>query len=378
MKRILFWVEGWGSGGIESFVMSLVGSCVFRSLGWAFDIFCVCDWDNAKDDAIKQLDGARIAVFPGEKPGLIKKVKKAVPSFARLLKSNPYDAVYINATNGLCLIYAQLAKIAGVPIRVVHSHNSDFDNASSHGRTKSLIHFLGKLLFSSAPTSRIAVSEEAGRFLFGTRDFDLVPNGIDASRFKFSESYRMEIRTKLQVPDDCYLVGNVGRVDRRKNPLFAIEVFSDLLESGVAARCLLVGDGDLKNEVLDYAEKLGCLESLTVLPATSEPEKYYSALDALIMPSVTEGFGLAALEAQCSGLPVLMSDALPSELCVSGQAIRLPISVGHSKWASALPKNPNENQLRSVAYLSLEGTVFDFEESSKSVVRHFANAGLGG
>ena len=98
----------------------------------------------------------------------------------------------------------------------------------------------------------------------------------------------------------------------------------------------MVGDGDLKDETMALAREMGVADSLAILPATSEPEASYCALDALVMPSTTEGFGMTAIEAQCAGLPVVASDALPESVVVTDIIRRISLVAPMDEWAAAV------------------------------------------
>ena len=373
MKRILYFAEGWGTGGIESVLMGLFRSKAFQDLEPCFDLFCICDWNNGFDDEICRLGGARTAAYPGERPGLVKKLIGGIRGFNRMLSSKQYDVVHVNATNGLGFVYSFLALLHGVPVRVVHSHNSDYDNPRSGLAVKRAGHALGKALFGWSATKRIACSELAGKFLFGPHAFSVISNGIDVDRFRYNKAVREEVRSEWGVCSGDFVVGCLGRVDARKNPLFQLEVFAAVLENRPDAWYVMAGDGSMREETLERARELSVDRRLKMLPATSHPERYYSALDAMLAPSVTEGFGLVAIEAQCSGLPIIVSDAFPQEVLVSEFAARLPLSVGASPWAKNLLALScgSMNNIRVTASSEFAGGPFDSKVASEQIVKQY-------
>ena len=367
-KRILYYVEGWGSGGIESIVMDIIRSEAFKSNDFNFDIFCTCDWYSGFDQEIERCGGSRTVRFSGERPGLLKKAQGGIGGFENLLNANHYDVVHVNVTNGLGLIYSSLAKKYDVPTRIVHSHNSSFDNAGSKLAIKQVAHMLGKVMCSHAPTHKIACSQEAGEFVFDKGAFSVIPNGIDLARFSFDEQKRQNIRNQIDVRPDVSLIGSMGVLKPRKNPLFQLRVFSRYLEKDPEAVFIMVGSGEMDEEVLTLAKALGITDSLIRIPSVSNPEDYYSAMDALLMPSITEGFGLVAVEAQCSGLPVLMSDALPSATRATDWSSSLSLAESERVWAERLSTMLNAPIDRISAAKALRGTGLDKNVMAKRIV----------
>lgn len=366
-ERVLFFVEGWGNGGIESVIMDIVKAEDFQSAKRTFDIFCICDWNDGFDQEIESLGGKRFVCYPGARPGLAKKLLSGIRGFSKILKSVKYDVVHINATNGSGLVYAWLAERRGIPIRVVHAHNSSF-NSPTGAQIKRLVHWLGKALFGNAPTSRIACSPAAGDFMFSSKSYQVLLNGVEVDRFAFNDQYRRSVRSELGVPEDAVVIGSVGRVDAIKNPLFMVDVFAEYKKKERDSYCLFVGSGDLEAELNKKTIACGVSDSVRVVPATSWPERYYSAMDILLVPSLMEGFGLVAVEGQCSGLPVLSSTALPEDVCCTSRARRIPLSWGKSRWAEEVGRMLHSNDFnRALGVDEVKGTPLDAKEMARQI-----------
>lgn len=366
-ERVLFFVEGWGNGGIESVIMDIVKAEDFQSAKRTFDIFCICDWNDGFDQEIESLGGKRFVCYPGARPGLAKKLLSGIRGFSKILKSAKYDVVHINATNGSGLVYAWLAERRGIPIRVVHAHNSSF-NSPTGAQIKRLVHWLGKALFGNAPTSRIACSPAAGDFMFSSKSYRVLLNGVEVDRFAFNDQYRRSVRSELGVPEDAVVIGSVGRVDAIKNPLFMVDVFAEYKKKERDSYCLFVGSGDLEAELNKKTIACGVSDSVRVVPATSWPERYYSAMDILLVPSLMEGFGLVAVEGQCSGLPVLSSTALPEDVCCTSRARRIPLSWGKSRWAEEVGRMLHSNDFnRALGVDEVKGTPLDAKEMARQI-----------
>lgn len=306
-RRILYYSEGWGLGGIEAYVMSVVAAMDREH--YSFDIFCTHDWDTSYDAAIEAAGGRRLTVFHGHKPPLPVRLAASTMAFRRLLANQQYDIVHINTMNGVGFIYARIAEKAGVPVRIVHSHNADFGAGSR--RIKSVAHRLGKRLWGPSASARLACSEDAGHYLYDALPFTLIRNCVDTTRFRYNTDTRQEVRNELGIGAQTLLFGTVGRLAEAKNPVFQVDVLRCLRDRGEDARLLLVGSGPLEDDILDRAHELGVSDNVHLLGARTDVERYYNALDVFSMPSLFEGAPFTPIEAMSTGLPCLLSTRIP-------------------------------------------------------------------
>lgn len=331
-KRILFYSEGWGTGGIEAFVMNAMRA--LDGTGAVCDVFCTHDYDAGYDDEIARRGGKRTTVFSGEKPNLVRRLCASTKVWRDLLAAQRYDVVHINTMNGMGFVYAAIAQQVGVPVRIVHSHNTAF--SEGHALAKGVAHGLGKRLWTDAATQLLACSTEAGRYLFDERDFEVVKNAIDIERFRFNEQARATVRERLEIPPETFVMGNVGRLSAQKDPLFLLEVFASLLKQQPNSYLLLIGQGDLEVEVMAKATELGLLTQLRHVRVTSDVASYLSAMDVFCMPSRYEGLPIAPVEAQANGLPVVCSAAISPELALTDLVRFMPPDAASEGWAQAI------------------------------------------
>lgn len=308
--NVLLYSEGWGNGGIESFITNLIK--VVDKEKFSFDVFCTHDTDSIYDKMLNNQSISRYVVFKGYKPNLIKRLFASTKAWRNQLSQKRYDAVHINTMNGIGFIYAAIAERAGVPVRIVHSHNSRFGCGMES--IKQVAHRLGRALWQKSATVQLACSQDAGKYLFEGTAFSVLPNAIDVDRFRYSRENRKTMRSKLNVGEGEILLGNLGRLSEAKNPLFQLDIFSEFLQDNPEAKYLMVGKGELDEVVSDFIQKKNLTSSVIRIDGTDRPEDVYSALDAFLMPSLFEGLGMTCVEAQCNGLPVLASDKIPQEV----------------------------------------------------------------
>lgn len=342
--KILIYTEAWGGGGIETFVMNVVRR--LQGDVFQFDIFSTWDWPGISDEELIALGINRTCVFKGKRPGQVTRLVRGVSEFGRLLRITRYDAVWINTMNGMGFLYAREAKRLGVPVRVVHSHNSDVGEGMR--ALKRVVGRIGGALWGDCSTANIACSRAAGEYLFGRRAFKVINNGIDTERFRFSSEKRRRIRTELGISDETVLVGSIGRIADQKNPIFQIDVFAEYKKLVKASRYLMVGKGDMVDEVLLRMEELGLrVDDVIIREPVKDPSPYYCALDAFLMPSFFEGLGIAKVEAQCSGLPVLASHSLPREADITNLVNTCDLKESAECWAKKLMKLINGRHIDS-------------------------------
>lgn len=200
------------------------------------------------------------------------------------------------------------AKKAGVPIRIAHSHNTAVDKDFKY-----ILKMYFKMRINSVVTNRLACGEEAGKFLFGNRDFDVIPNAVDAEKFYFNEEIRNKKREDLGLSNE-FVVGHVGRISYQKNHKFLIKIFNALLKKEQNAILLLIGVGDKEQEVRSQVNDLGLQNKVKFLGNRSDVSELYQAMDVFVLPSLFEGIPVVGIEAQFADLPCIFSDKTPNEV----------------------------------------------------------------
>lgn len=368
--KVLCYSEAWGQGGIETFLMNL-----FRRLqgnGFSFSLFSTWDWNERLDKELRSMGIPRWTLFPGEKPSQMTRITKAPVAFKGLIRQVNPDVVYINTMNGMGFLYSKVAKEMGVPIRIVHSHNSAFGDGSAVA--KAIAHNFGRRMWAGTATVRLAVSNDAGRYLFGSRSFEVVNNGVDTHRFAFDISERNQCRDAYGIPRNALLFGSVGRIAEAKNPLFQIRTFAKIKELVPDALYLMAGDGELRSQTQLLVKELELSDSVIMPGYFTDSSPIYSALDCLLMPSLHEGLPMVSIEAQSSGLPILCSDGLANESRITDLENRLPLSAGEEAWAKRAVQLAQSGVNRSKYAAAVKAAHFDACDTAQYLARVFAHA----
>lgn len=220
-----------------------------------------------------------------------------------------YDIVHVHGSNASIGLELFLAKLAGIPIRIAHSHNTT--------STSMKIHNLMKPVFNFSYTDGFACGQKAGEWLFGEdKSFTIIPNGIQVRKFKFNPHVREETRKELGLEDN-YVVGHIGRFNYQKNHEFILKVFEKVAEKKPESRLLLVGDGPDYDRFKRELKESPVANQVILYGETNQPSKLYMAMDSFLFPSRFEGLPVTLIEGQVTGLCCLVSDVITEEVKLS-------------------------------------------------------------
>lgn len=292
--------------GIENMLMNYYRS-IDRSVV-QFDFLTHRPNIGAYDEEIRSL-GGRIYHAPRLYPHNYKEYFRYMNDF--FLNHKEYKIIHshIDAMSYLPLL---AAKMNNIPIRIAHSHSTSIEYDY-----KWLLKEIFKGLIPAVATSYAACSYDAGKFLFSHRkNIKIVYNAIDINRFGFDKKVRDDKRVELNL-NDRFVIGHVGRFTKVKNHRFIINVFEEIVKMRENAFLLLVGDGELRNEISLLVHQRKLEDKVLILSNRDDVSELYQAMDVFVLPSKYEGLGMVAVEAQISGLKVLVSSNIPSEVAIS-------------------------------------------------------------
>lgn len=308
-------------GGVESCVMNYF--CALKDPNVEFT-FVIDQFSKLVDkDKIEKL-GGKVALVPHYTH--VFAYRKALK---KLFKQEKFDVVHANMST-LNFLPLKSAKKAGIKVRIAHGHAT----SSPDEKLRNLIKQCLRPLASKYATDLVACSTACGKWLFGNKPFTVIANAIDLKRFVFDAIKRDEVRKEFGFSDNLVL-GHVGRFVSVKNHGFLLSVFKEVVSVNPNARLLLVGSGDLKEEIIGKAKELGVFDKVVIAGDQAKVEDCLFAMDCFVFPSFYEGLGLALIEAQATGLRCFASDRVSSEAKISDNLTYLPL--GDAKqWASCI------------------------------------------
>lgn len=330
MKRLLCIISGMNSGGAETFLMKL-----YRKIDktkYQMD-FCINIPDKCfyEDEILSY--GGKIYRVPCKSQSLI----NFKNGLYHVVKDNEYKYVLRVTSNAAGFLDLKIAKKAGAIICGARSSNS-----SEGGGWKSVLsHNLGKIFYGKYVDLKIAPSDLSAKHTFGDKEYRLgkvhiLKNGIDLDLFKYNNGGRKKIRDEFDISDDTILLGHIGRFSKQKNHSFLISIFAEYYKRNPKSKLILVGDGELKDNVYSMVNDLGLDSKVIFAGIRSDIPDFLSALDVFVFPSLYEGMPNTVIEAQATGLCCLISDTITSEANITGRVTYLPIDKGTTLWVKCL------------------------------------------
>ena len=327
--RILMVLGNTGMGGTQAFIINLLRN-IDRNK-FHFDLAVNNEKATGIGEEITSL-GGDIFILPYFK---IYNRSVFVRAWRSFFETHSYDIVHAHSTNSAS-IYLKIAKEYGC-VTIAHSHSA--------GYRGNVIERIVKRVYAHKTRKYadywFACSDRAAMRLFGN-DFRLyqnyfeIPNAIEVEKYVFDKYLRDRIRDRLGVDSHVFLCGHVGTFSGPKNHAFLLDVFNEVLKIRPNARLVCCGAGPLEFRIKDKARLLGIADKIFYTGVVNNINEHLMAMDVLVFPSLFEGFGIAVLEAEATGLPVVMSDVIPSDVDLTNLIYRLSLSNPASKWAEVI------------------------------------------
>lgn len=357
MTRVLHVIGSLANGGIESFLLNIYRQIDRKETQFDFLVGTRDGWCDAYEKEITEKGGKVIYIPSGI---------KGFYSFYNYLKKHPEYKIVHSHRGGMSAFFLTVAKMAGVPNRISHSHN-----AGETGRVKQLFIKVVRPLLCHVTTKRFSCGEEAGKYLYGKKSFIVIKNGIDLERYCYNPAWRQEKRSELGLTSSNIVFGHVGRFEFQKNHHFLIDIFNEITHMNDEARLLLIGGGSLKPEIEKKVSDLGLTEKVLFLEQRLDVNELLSAIDVVLFPSHYEGFSLAMVEMQASGLPILSSDSVPHEINLTKQVYFKKIEESALEWAKEAIQLVNVE--RKNYNKEIEAAGLDIKKSSRELLEIYFN-----
>lgn len=253
----------------------------------------------------------------------------------KLLKVHRYDIVHAhNMFN--CGWTMLLAALAGVPVRVTHSHSA-LDNGNS--TLKRVYEAVMRLFILTCSTELVGCGEKAGRRLFGEKAWkkrgQLILNGVDIGAFAYDEQKRAEIRAEMGLTDRL-VMGHAGHLAEVKNQAFLLDLMPEVLKRRPDAMLLLLGEGEDRPMLEKKIRDMGLEAHVIMTGNVTNVADYLSAMDVFVFPSLFEGTPLSILEVQANGLPCVISTSVPSDVFLTDLIHPLALSDSREAWVEMI------------------------------------------
>ena len=324
--RIALVMGKYVTGGIKSVIMSYYQNINRKEVQFDF----IIDNDSPLKDYSEILTlGGRIYEIPPVNQPL-----KNILTTRKILKEHNYIVVhgYINTLNVIPMFAAFLA---GTPIRIAENLST-----AHIGEKKTILKKVLKPFSMIFPTHIAANSKYAAEWLYGKRNLvrcRIIHNALDLEKFKIDTDLRVKMRAKLGITN-CFVVGHVGRYSYQKNHKFLIEIFNAIYKKDTSARFILVGYGELKDQIWKLIYKYGLDKVVFDCGATEDTVPLYNAMDCFVLPSFYEGLPVVGIEAQATGLPCVISTKVTSETAITNITDFISLERSADYWANCILK----------------------------------------
>lgn len=303
-KKILFILPTFHTGGSENYALRFINYCGSEKHEWH-----ALSPNLERGDLHDEFAAANCALHY-RSLGYINPIKSL--KLYTFFKKEKFDVVCTFNGNfgGLALT---IAKLAGIEQRIAwHRRSSD---AFGNNPLKKLYNTCVNRLIRSNATAVLSNSKHAldkfySIYYQGGARFKVIPNGVNAEEFQTPLS-KPEARKKMNIAEDVFLVGHVGRYDPAKNHKTIFKVAAELVKTEPNVRFLFCGKNTDSPSFKKRLKAHGIENICFAIGLSGEVPTVLKSMDLFYFPSLTEGQPNAMIEAMVAGVPVLTSNIPP-------------------------------------------------------------------
>jgi glycosyltransferase involved in cell wall biosynthesis len=371
--KVLHIIENLERGAVENWLMRMLVHARKREIEVDWTFYCILDQPGAMDDNARAL-GARVVHTPVPIVGKTKFVR----ALRMELRSGEYDVLHCHH-DIVSAIYLLAASGIRMRRRIVHVHNAD-EAVLTPSRLKQCFYREPMRQICLSKADRIVgISNHtldtflAGRARRPERD-SVHYYGVDTTPFENVAADRVRFRRQLGLPQDAFILLFGGRLVPEKKPVFVVDVLANLRCIDPRAVAVFAGAGSQEMEVLARARGLGLEGSVRLLGWRNDLPNVMNCSDCFILPhpeNPVEGFGVAIVEAQLAGLPMLLSRGiLDDPLLPTASFRRLALSDGPMAWAkAAIDLLRDQVPSRAAALAALRASPMDMDQALAGLLR---------
>lgn len=358
MIRVLQVVTKMDAAGIETLLMNFYRNIDRNKV--QFDFLTHRESSGYYDNEILSLGGKIFSVPP------INPLRHQ--SYIRALKMFYYEhkeyKVVHSHINTFSMYPLRAAMEARIPVRIAHSHIA---NVPIDLKTPFRLYTKSKLKDYS--TYNFACSNLAGKWLFGSsaivkENFQVINNSINASLYTYSEKTKNRVKTVLGL-EDKFVMSHIGRFNKQKNHDFLIEIFKIVHNKMPNSILLLIGEGELRNKIEQKVADFGLSDCVIFMGVRSDIPELLQATDVFVFPSLYEGLGIVAIEAQAAGVHCIVADTVPKDVIITDLVEQVPLNKGPKIWAESILRCVKYEKKNTLNEIRKAG--FDMTEQAKKL-----------
>jgi glycosyltransferase involved in cell wall biosynthesis len=304
-RRILFVTRTYEYGGAEKHLIQLIHSLLSPDL----QISLLCLGADPYTERLESHLGVEVKKSEGEPASLF--------DWIRLLRSEePEVAVFIYGWNSCFHWRAPFALwLTRIKRRFAIEHLFLTKEGTKGLLARTILRIMGPLnqtLSAAVFHKIICVSDNLRETLvkvngFPARKMVTIRNGVALSEFAPNQNGGLGIRAKFGIGPDEFLLVCAARLSAQKGIDILVDAISLVLRNGVACKCIIVGDGPLREQLVRQVSELGLSDMIFFEGFQADVRPYLYAGSALVLTSHSEGLPLAILEALATGLPCIVT-----------------------------------------------------------------------
>lgn len=359
MDKIRVLVIGFtrGVGGVESYLTNIC-----KNLNDDIEVeLLMHEMINSKYELELNKKNIKIHYVPGIK----KNIFSFLFSLFKFYKKNKYDIVYLNECGAGMFIYAFPVLFNFKTKLIVHSHNGD--------STRKILHKIIKPIQNVRADEKWACSNIAAKWMFGrAKNVKIIHNGVDFEEFKYNSSISKKYKEEFNLSDN-FIIGSVARFNVQKNHKKIIEIFFETKKIISNAKLILIGDGELKSEIINMVKELELENDVLFLGIRNDINNFLSMFDIFLLPSLYEGLPFVAIESQASSLPIIASDTVTNEIDMTDLVFYEKLNSSSIEWAKKINniKNIDINRNSTLYQECLRKCGFDVKFETQRISKEF-------
>ncbi len=350
-------------GGAETMVMNYYRNIDREKV--QFDFMVHRQEEGAYEQEIRELGGKIYRMIPIY-PQNFKKYQKMICDFFDV--HDEYDIIHSHMSE-LGYFVLKEAKKRGISVRICHAHNAP------HGwDLKMFMRTYFKWQIKKYYTHMFVCGIESGDWLFGRENRDkfiMQNNAIDAEKFRYTLDKSALEKEKLSLQDKL-VVGHVGRFNKQKNHEFLIEIFREIHKLNNSAVLVMVGTGELENQIKEKTTREQQEKSIIFLESRDDVNDIMQAFDLFLFPSLFEGLPVTMVEAQAAGLQCFISDKIPQECILTNNVEVIGLTESAEQWAKTILNSMKDFE-RKDTYQEIRKKNFDIKKNAEWLEEFYLN-----
>lgn len=322
------------ANGVATVIMNQYKSLIDN--GYDVDFMQFLNFDSPYSELVKSNKGIITT---------INKNFSGIKKICMLIKKEKYDIIHINQMNFFTVFLVIYAKIKRTKNIIYHSHNTKIPG----GFKRNILETMSNIVYSLFSNRLIACSKKAGEDSFGKKKFTILKNSIDVKKFEYDFRIRNKLRENINISKEKFVIGTVCRIADQKNPMFMLDIISEVIKMKSNTIFLWIGSAPTDNDTVlikirEKIKELNLQENVVFVGSKEDVYNWYSVMDVFLMPSKWEGLGITYIEAQANSLPTFASDVVPRDTQITNLIKYFSLSLEPSEWAKEICKYDIRNK----------------------------------